>query len=173
MVIFASAAARVGAETLIRSVCYKNGIAVGTHAKWSFLLCQHETEHHLQTNQQRIGGFFNGYETRTYTVDADRVYIDIEHSLYFKPSNIGDCAIEKKDKGCLFESLKKLHIGGWRKNYSTKRFGYLVCDGTQWHLEIFYSNGHKPEKIYGDNAYPYNFNRLLELFEIENEYDII
>ena len=54
LVIFASAAARGGTETLIRSVCYKDGIAVGTHAQRGFILCQHEAEHHLQTDQQRM-----------------------------------------------------------------------------------------------------------------------
>lgn len=114
-----------------------------------------------------IGGYFGGYETRTYTIDGDKVHTNIEHSLNIKSSNIGDYEIEEMDKAYLFKSLKRLHIGGWRRNYSTKRFGYLVCDGTQWHLEIYFSNGHKTVKIYGDNAYPYNFPRLLELFEVE------
>jgi len=114
-----------------------------------------------------IGGYFNGYETKTYTIDGDKVHTDVEHSLILKPSNIGDYEIEEIDKDYLLNALKDLHIGEWRKNYSTKRFGYLVCDGTQWHLEIYFSNGHKPVKIYGDNAYPYNFDKVLELFEIE------
>ena len=114
-----------------------------------------------------IGGYFGGYETRTYTIDGDKVHTDIEHSLILKPSNLGDYEIEEMDKDYLFESLKKLHIGGWRRNYNTKRFGYLVCDGTQWHLEIYFSNGAKPVKIYGDNAYPYNFDKVLELFEVD------
>ena len=114
-----------------------------------------------------IGGYFNGYETKAYTIDGDKVHTDVEHSLILKPSNIGDYEIEEMGKDYLLNALKDLHIGEWRKNYSTKRFGYLVCDGTQWHLEIYFSNGHKPIKIYGDNAYPYNFDKVLELFEIE------
>ena len=114
-----------------------------------------------------IGGYFNGYETKTYTIDDDKVRINIEHSLILKPSNLGDYEIEEMDKDFLLNALKDLHIGEWRRNYSTKRFGYWVCDGTQWHLEIYFSNGHKPVKIYGDNAYPYNFDKVLELFEVE------
>lgn len=114
-----------------------------------------------------IGGYFNGYETRTYTIDGDTVHTNIEHSLILKPSNIGDFEIEEMDKDYLLETLKDLHIGEWRRNYNTRRFGYMVCDGTQWHLEIYFSNGYKPVKIYGDNAYPYNFDCVLELFEIE------
>ena len=115
-----------------------------------------------------IGGYFGGYETKTYAIDGNKVHTHIEHSLILEPSNIGDFEIEEIDKDYLFEMLQRLHIGGWRKNYNTRRFGYMVCDGTQWHLKIYFSNGHKPIKIYGDNAYPYNFNQLLELFKVEN-----
>ena len=115
-----------------------------------------------------IGGYFGGYETKTYTIDGDKVHTHIEHSLILEPSNIGDFEIEEIAKDYLFEMLQRLHIGGWRKNYNTHRFGYMVCDGTQWHLGIYFSNNHKPVKIYGDNAYPYNFDRVLELFEIED-----
>ncbi len=115
-----------------------------------------------------IGGYFNGYETRTYTIDGDKVHTNIEHSLILKLSNSGDFEIYEMDKDYLFESLKDLHIGEWRRDYNTRRFGYMVCDGTQWHLEIYFSNGYKPVKIYGDNAYPYNFDRALELFDVKD-----
>lgn len=116
-----------------------------------------------------IGGFFGGYETKTYTIDTDKVHVDVEHSLILKPSNIGDAEIEKIDKQEFLKAFKDLRIGEWCKKYDTYRFNIAVMDGTQWHLEIYFSNGHRPVKIYGDNAYPYNFDRLLELFEIENE----
>lgn len=54
-----------------------------------------------------------------------------------------------------------------RRRYSTQRFGYTVCDGTQWELEFEYSNGHKPVRIDGDNSYPYNFNKFQMLFGID------
>ena len=47
------------------------------------------------------------------------------------PSNIGDFDIEEMDKDYLFESPKSLQNGGWKKNYNTRRLGYMVCDGTQ------------------------------------------
>lgn len=114
-----------------------------------------------------IGGYFGGYETKTYTIVGDKIHTHIEHSLNITPSNIGDAEIEPFDKEEFLEQIDSLRIGEWRNNYNTKRFGIMVMDGTQWHLEIYFSNGHKPVKIYGDNAYPYNFDRLLELFEIE------
>ena len=44
----------------------------------------------------------------------------------------------------------------------------MVCDGTQWDLEIEFNNGHKPVKYNGDNSYPYNFDKFTMLFGIEN-----
>ncbi|MBR2861325.1 MAG: hypothetical protein IKB86_05760 [Clostridia bacterium] len=117
-----------------------------------------------------IGGYSCGYETRTYTVVGDTVRIDIEHSLDLKPSNLDECEIEDMDKECFLETLKYLHIGEWRNHYNLKRYGYEILDGTQWDLEIHFNNGKKTVKIYGDNAYPYNFNRALELFEVEGKY---
>lgn len=34
-----------------------------------------------------IGGFFGGYETRTYTLDEKQLHLDVEHSLILKPTN--------------------------------------------------------------------------------------
>ena len=87
--------------------------------------------------------------------------------IFKTDDNIPADEIKDIDKGEFLEQLKNLHIGEWRRNYDTLRFGYEVCDGTQWELHIYFSNGHKPVKIYGDNAYPYNFDSVLELFEIE------
>ena len=47
----------------------------------------------------------------------------------------------------------------------------MVLDGTQWELEIYFSDDHEPIKIYGDNAYPYNFDKLQELLGIETDID--
>jgi hypothetical protein len=58
-----------------------------------------------------IGGFFGGYETKTYTIREDKVHMDVEHSLNLKPTNIGDTEMEKIDKQEFLEELKDLHIG--------------------------------------------------------------
>lgn len=65
-------------------------------------------------------------------------------------------------------ALMNLRIGEWRRRYSTRRFGYEVCDGMQWKLEFEYNNGHKPVRIDGDNAYPYNFYKFRMLFGIDD-----
>ena len=118
-----------------------------------------------------IGGFFGGYETKTFTIEDDKVKICVEHSLIPKPTNFDDSKIEEIEKEEFFEQLKNLRIGEWRRKYDTYRFNIAVMDGTQWELEIYYANGRRTVKIHGDNAYPYNFDRLLEIFEIEDEYE--
>lgn len=114
-----------------------------------------------------IGGQLTGYETRTYTIHGDKVYADFEHSLIIKPSNISDDNVGSMDKDYFLEKLKALHIGEWRKHYDTSRFSIVILDGTQWCLEIYFSNGYKTVKIQGDNSFPYNFDRLLDIFEAE------
>ena len=120
---------------------------------------------HIRKVVFSIGGFFGGYETKTFTVDGDNVHVKTEHT--FKP-NVSNTTREL-DPNAFFEELKDLQIGEWRRVYDTYRFGVAVMDGTQWELEIYFSNGRRAVKFHGSNAYPYNFDRLLEIFEIKNE----
>ena len=107
-----------------------------------------------------IGGYWDGYETKTYTIDGDRIRSHIEHSLILEPSNIGDAETKEIDKEWFLKELQGLHLGEWRRRYDSD-----ILDGTQWNLEIYFSNGHKTIKFYGSNAYPYNFDRVLDLFK--------
>ena len=65
------------------------------------------------------------------------------------------------------QSIKGLNIGEWRPKYNVKRFGYTVIDGSDWSLEIYFSDEDKPFKVYGDNNYPYNFADLYELLSFD------
>lgn len=122
-----------------------------------------------------IGGYFGGYETRTYTIDGDELITDVEHSLILKPSNIDEPMICEFGKEDLLDGIRRLHIGEWLRHYSPRRWNMMVMDGTQWSLEIQFSNGYKTVKIDGDNDYPYNFDELQDLLgtchDIEDECD--
>lgn len=113
-----------------------------------------------------IGGYFGGY--RSYVVELldglkayTKLWEDEEPLSLWDDDNQEPCT-----KDTFIAALKELHIGEWRRRYTTKRFGYIVLDGTQWELEFEYSNGHKPVRFDGDNSYPYNFHKFQRLFGI-------
>lgn len=109
-----------------------------------------------------ISGYFTGSEDVTYIIEGDTVTTDVKRFDYNNPPKEEPIAEEEMDKETLIDGLARLHIGEWRRKYDDS----MVCDGTQWDLKLYFSNGKKPIKIYGSNLYPYNFNRLLELFDI-------
>lgn len=114
-----------------------------------------------------IGGYFGGY--RGYVVELSddiRAYTKLWEDE--EPLVLLDDNKEPFTKDTFVAALKSLYIGEWRRHYSTKRFGYLVCDGTQWELEFEYKNGNKPVRFSGDNSYPYNFDKFQRLFGIDD-----
>ena len=111
------------------------------------------------------GGYFGGYEKRTYTVAGEKVLFDIEHSLYLKPSNLPIYEPFTKEK--FIKGIAELHIGEWRKRYVNP----MVLDGTQWSIDIEYEGDHKPVHIDGSNAFPYNFDDLLEFLGVNEKSD--
>ena len=112
-----------------------------------------------------IGGYFGGFETKTFTIGESEVFVDVERFSYKEPDPV-ESVEEPLDREDFLDSLRDIHIGEWRTNYDTDRFGILTLDGTSWDLTIEFSDGHKPVKCGGNNAYPYNFKKLTELFEI-------
>ena len=113
-----------------------------------------------------IGGYFGGY--RSYIVELSddiRAYAKLWEDE--EPLLLLDDDKEPFTKNTFVAALKNIYIGEWRRYYSTKRFGYTVCDGTQWELEFNYNNGHKPVRFDGDNSYPYNFDKFQMIFGID------
>ena len=114
-----------------------------------------------------INGYFYGYEDKTYTIDGDNVITTVDRASYKMPPELPEYDDEEMDKDILISGLADLHIGEWRREYIPERFNIAICDGVSWYLNIYFSNGHRPVKIDGCNDYPYNFARLLELFDIK------
>jgi hypothetical protein len=107
-----------------------------------------------------IGGYFNGYETRTFTVREDKIMLEIESSFHKTVPGRNEYSYTKEE---FIAALRNIHIGEWKRNYQPSE---IIMDGTQWELKIDFSNGHKPLRIYGSNAYPYNFRDLTDLLGI-------
>ena len=106
-----------------------------------------------------IGGFFDGYETRTVLLDGEAVRMTVTHSLHPEEREIA-LSLTKTE---FLNRLRELHIEGWKSKYIDPD----ILDGTQWELEIYFSDGYKPVTIAGSNAYPDNFAELERLFGIE------
>ena len=109
-----------------------------------------------------IGGFFDGYTKYKYTISGERVLFDADHSFYPKPSNLP--VYEPFSREEFVRGIAALHIGEWKERYEN----LYVLDGTQWSISIEYEDGKEPFEIYGRNAYPYNFEELIEFLGIDN-----
>lgn len=109
-----------------------------------------------------IGGFFDGYTKYKYTISRDRVLFDADHSFYLKPSNLP--VYEPFTREEFIRGIAALHIGEWKERYEN----LYVLDGTQWNIFVEYEDGKEPFEIYGSNAYPYNFEELIEFLGIDN-----
>lgn len=115
-----------------------------------------------------LGGHFDGFETHTITLTDDHLRLDVEHSMYPKPSNFyiePDYLLTKEE---FLDGLRDLHIGEWRRHYNSVDYGWYILDGTSWTLTIEYADGRKIERE-GSNAFPYNFDRLCELVGYEEK----
>lgn len=115
-----------------------------------------------------ISGVFWGSEKKRLVVNEDEAFIEKELFLVYQPKE--EYPKERVDKTAFFDGIAALHIGEWRRKYDISRFGFLMLDGVQWSLNISYSNGTPTRKIHGDNSFPYNFERLLKLFGMENAF---
>ncbi len=115
-----------------------------------------------------IGDYFSGNHTYTVRLD-EQLHFWVEDMFMPTSTSFEVPADYPMTKEEFIDSFAELHVGEWRKYYSTERFGYVVLDGTQWELTIEYSNGRKAFTSGGSNSYPYNFQKLTKLFGIEKE----
>ncbi|MBQ1173269.1 MAG: hypothetical protein IIX48_11820 [Lachnospiraceae bacterium] len=102
-----------------------------------------------------IGGFFNGNQIFTYSISGDKVTWD-RGGFSFVDFKLPEYTPQTKKE--LLDAFREFHIGEWKHKYVDP----YVLDGTQWGLEIEYSNGRKTAKYYGSNAFPFNFDEFSE-----------
>lgn len=109
------------------------------------------------------GTFAYGSKTTIYDFTGDEPVVNVTLSPSFE-SSPKSCVSDIK-KESFFAELLKLRIGEWRTHYTPDRYGIVVYDGTHWTLLVEYSDGHRPVKKSGNNAYPYNFDGLCNLID--------
>ncbi len=62
----------------------------------------------------------------------------------------------------LLTELKELHIDDWDQEYNDSD----VMDGTQWSLDIEFSDDSEGIHIWGSNMFPNNFGDFLKVIEM-------
>lgn len=121
---------------------------------------------HISKISFEIGGYFQGFTEYVIEITDDSATMSSINCLSPERNEV-----EKKiDKNELLYQLSELYIGEWRKDYNPERFGIAVLDGIQWQLKLEFNNDRKPCEFSGSNSYPYNFNKLLDIFKIDNEF---
>lgn len=123
---------------------------------------------HISKMIFEFGGYFQGFTEYTIEIADDSATMSSINR--FSPEQ--NEAEKKIDKNELLYQLSELYIGEWRKDYNPERFGIAVLDGTQWKLILEFNNGRKPCEFSGSNSYPYNFNKLLDIFEIDGDVEL-
>ncbi len=111
------------------------------------------------------GGSFGGYETHTYTFADGKVLAESEHTFSRSRGDLPVCRRLPLTREEFIDGLKDIHIGEWKRSYEDP----YVMDGRKWELEMFFDGGRRPVKIRGTNAYPYNFDVLLDLLGMFDE----
>ena len=106
------------------------------------------------------GGFFGGTEKRVITHDGDRIVV--ERTFYNGASDDGRLLYTGKTWTDLLQSLDSLHIDDWAEQYDDPD----VLDGTQWSLDIVYSEGKEGAYYWGSNKYPDNFDEFMKIVEM-------
>jgi hypothetical protein len=106
------------------------------------------------------GGYRSGFEIWTYEANGETMKPVLDFSRTLNPFDLP--VNEPYTKKEFIDGIAELHIGEWKRTYDDPS----ILDGKQWSLEITFEGGHKPVRIHGSNAFPYNFNDLLEFLGI-------
>lgn len=122
----------------------------------------------IQTIEFESHSYFDGFSNITVTFDNNAAIMEISHfNMSHSSTKI------QFDKEEFLDDLSMLGIGEWEESYDTEKYGIVVLDGMSWSLTISFNNDHPTKKVEGCNAYPYNFNQFIELFEnIQDEYKL-
>lgn len=106
------------------------------------------------------GGFFGGAERRTITFDGETILVKRECHNGMNPGE--EELYEGMTKSVLISGIKSFHLENWKPKYVDPS----VLDGTQWSLELQFSDGSR-WKSGGSNDYPENYDAFMEFMKME------
>ncbi len=105
-------------------------------------------------------GLFAGY--KNYIVTLGESEQSVSYGVGIDFTQIHSWKIEL-DKLEFISELAELNIGEWKHSYHSP-----ALDGIQWEMKFTFADGTR-QKFEGSNAYPYNFDVLVELLSIDGE----
>ncbi len=114
------------------------------------------------------GHYFGGYTTRRCTIKGDKAVFETARpwtQSQFEPEEERWTKDGRWTKDEFIDSLRRLHLGEWKCSYIDS----TILDGEEWEFTLKFKSGRRQLNISGINAYPYNFDRLVELFGMEED----
>lgn len=119
---------------------------------------------HVEKVKLEIRGFLTGFTTWTLAVNGDSVSLEKEGIL---PKPMYEKIEDYIDREELLLCLRELYLGEWKRRYDAYDYGCCIMDGEQWTLTVYVGKDSKPIVFEGCNAYPYNWDDVLDLVNRE------
>ena len=119
---------------------------------------------YIKSVMLNVDGFYSGVRSFTAIIEPACVRVLRESGTAERAerarSSVGFAALSRSE---FFSALEELRLGEWLESYDPERYGAFASDGVKWRLEITYK-GRRPSFVsQGNNLFPYNYNKLLEL----------
>ena len=118
---------------------------------------------HIKAISIRYGGYFGKSEERKLIRDGNGIVVERNCFPYSSEEDFNAKFYEGLTWQDIIEELADIHMGEWKNRYENIN----VLDGTQWSVELEYDNGVRTKRFYGSNKYPYNFEKFLDVMEME------
>lgn len=114
----------------------------------------------MESIEVYYGGYFQGGKRWTISFNGSRIVVDsiLKHLTDFDGVNPELPNFDDMTRVEFLRQMWDIHMGEWKKDY----FDPGVLDGTQWSVDIRYSDGKKCH-FSGSNLFPYNFKEFLDV----------
>lgn len=122
----------------------------------------------LESIEIYYGGYFQGGKQWMISFDGSRIVVDsiLRRMPDFEQSSLELPRFDDIKRAGFLRELLNLHMGEWKKEY----YDPGVLDGTQWSVDIRYTDG-KKRHFSGSNMFPYNFAEFLNIVR-EDDYKL-
>ena len=119
---------------------------------------------YIKSVMLNVDGFYSGVRSFTAIIEPACVRVLRESGNAERAerarSSVGFASLSRSE---FFSALDELCLGEWQESYDPERYGAFASDGIKWRLEITYKGRRRSFVSHGNNLFPFNYNKLLEL----------